>query len=87
MTKQPVSTIRMVDQIGGAIATADGTEFKSDPSRYRRLALAALKPLTRPTEAMVDAAYRSRPVRRALGCQQPERFQEGCAGDDPVGDE
>jgi hypothetical protein len=52
-----VSTDSMVDQVGTAIATADGADFKSDPARYRRLALAALKPLTRPTKAMVDAAH------------------------------
>lgn len=57
MTKQSVSTISMVDQIGAAIARADGSNFESDPARYRKLALAALKPLTRPTEAMVDAAH------------------------------
>ena len=45
------------DQVGTAIAKADGGHFESDPARYRRLALAALKPLTRPTEAMVDAAH------------------------------
>jgi hypothetical protein len=47
----------MVEQIARAIATADGAEFENDPARFRRLALAALKPLTRPTEAMVDAAH------------------------------
>jgi len=47
----------MVDQAARAISKADGAEFESDPARYRRLALAALKPLTRPTEAMVDAAH------------------------------
>jgi hypothetical protein len=47
----------MVDQIARAIATADGVEFDDDPVRFRRLASAALKPLTRPTEAMVDAAH------------------------------
>ena len=57
MTKQSVSTISMVDQIGAAIPKADGSDFESDPARYRKLALAALKPLTRPTEAMVDAAH------------------------------
>ena len=30
---------------------------KAPPPRYRKLALAALKPLARPTEAMVDAAH------------------------------
>lgn len=48
---------RMVDAIGRAIATADGTDFDSNPERFRRMALAALKPLTKPTEAMVDAAH------------------------------
>ena len=57
MTTRSVSTDSMVDQVGTAIATADGADFKSDPPRYRRLALAALKPLIRPTEAMVDAAH------------------------------
>ena len=57
MTKQPVTTASMVDQIGAAIAKADGTNFEADRTRFRRLALAALKPMTRPTEAMVDAAY------------------------------
>jgi hypothetical protein len=51
----PASTI--VNQIGIAIAGADGANVSTDPARYRRLALAALKPLTRPTETMVDAAY------------------------------
>ena len=44
-------------RVGTAIAKADGGHFESDPARYRRLAWAALKPLTRPTEAMVDAAH------------------------------
>jgi hypothetical protein len=57
MTKQSVSATSMVDQIGAAIAKADGSNFESDPARYRKLALAALKPLTKPTEAMVDAAH------------------------------
>jgi hypothetical protein len=47
----------VVDQVASAISKADGAEFESDPARYRRLALAALKPLTQPTEAMVDAAH------------------------------
>jgi hypothetical protein len=51
------STGSMVDQISRAIATADGASFDSDPSRYCKLALAALKPLAWPTEAMVDAAH------------------------------
>jgi hypothetical protein len=57
MIRQPVSTASMVDQIGRAIAKADNSSFESEPTRYRKLALAALKPLTRPTEVMVDAAH------------------------------
>jgi hypothetical protein len=47
----------MVEQIGRAIAEADGVSFEQDPVRLRRLAMAALKPLTRPTDLMVDAAH------------------------------
>jgi hypothetical protein len=47
----------MVDQVGRAIAKADGAEYDSDRPHYRKLALAALKPLARPTEAMIDAAH------------------------------
>jgi hypothetical protein len=49
----------MVDQIARAIATADSAKLDDDPERYRRLAVAALKPLVRPTEAMVDAAHKA----------------------------
>jgi len=47
----------MVDQIGRAIARADGATFEDDPARFRRLALAAIRPWSRLTETMVDAAY------------------------------
>jgi hypothetical protein len=47
MTRRSVSTASMIDQVATAIATADRADFESDPSRYRRLASAALKPLTR----------------------------------------
>ena len=47
----------MIEQVARAIAKADGARFEDDPARFRRLALAALKPLARPTEAMVDAAH------------------------------
>ncbi len=53
---EAVSTT-MLDLVGQAIATADGAEFGANPARYRRLAVAALKPMGRPTEAMVDAAH------------------------------
>jgi hypothetical protein len=47
----------MTEQIARAIATADGVEYEDDPARFRRMALAALQPLTRPTDTMVDAAH------------------------------
>jgi len=47
----------MIEQIARAIATADGSRFEDDPMRFRRLALGALQPLTRPTNTMVDAAH------------------------------
>lgn len=47
----------MVNQIGKAIAKADGARFEDGPARFRRLALAALQPLTRPTDRMVDATH------------------------------
>lgn len=57
MPRKPRSqALSMVDQVGDAIAKAENGDFASDTARYRQLALAALKPLTCPTEAMVDAA-------------------------------
>ena len=47
----------MIEQIARAVATADGVEFEDDPTRFRRLATAALQPLVRPTDTMVDAAH------------------------------
>jgi hypothetical protein len=47
----------MVEQIGRAIAEANGVSFEHDIPRFRRLAMAALQPLSRPTDAMVDAAH------------------------------
>jgi hypothetical protein len=46
----------MVDQIATSIANADCAKLEDDPARFRRLALAALQPLTQPTDTMVDAA-------------------------------
>ncbi len=51
------STLSMVDQVGRAIAKADGADYDSNRPRYRKLAAAALKSLARPTEAMIDAAH------------------------------
>ena len=45
-----------VDLIGRAIAKADFADFQADTERCRRLGLAALGPLAKPTDAMVDAA-------------------------------
>jgi hypothetical protein len=58
MSQRPAAKpIPMIDQITLAIAKADGGDCHADGARYRRLAMAALKPLTKPTEAMVDAAH------------------------------
>ena len=58
MPKKPIATMPpMVVQIAEAIAEADGGDFHADPIRYRRLALAALRPLEKPAESMIDAAH------------------------------
>ena len=49
---------RMMHQVGRAIDRADGTDLEFNPRRHRNLTLGVLRPLTRPTEAMVDAATR-----------------------------
>ncbi|MGA3402217.1 MAG: hypothetical protein ABSC95_23660 [Acetobacteraceae bacterium] len=53
-TDQPTA---VAHRIAPALAKADGATLAADPARYRRLAIAALKPLTVPTEAMIDAAH------------------------------
>lgn len=50
-------TPSMLDQITKAIARADGGDVRTDADRYRRLAMTALKLLTKPTEVMIDAAH------------------------------
>jgi hypothetical protein len=57
MAKKPITTMTMIDRVTDAIAKADGADPRTDAARYRRLALAALEPLLRPTEAMIDAAH------------------------------
>jgi hypothetical protein len=47
----------MVDRIALALAKADGQAADEDPTRYRHLAIAALKALAVPSEAMIDAAH------------------------------
>lgn len=49
----------ILDLVGQAIAAADEVEFQADPGRYRRLALAALGPLRKPTEAMVYSSHQA----------------------------
>jgi hypothetical protein len=44
----------MVVRIALALAKAEGQALTADPLRYRRLAVASLKPLTVPSEAMID---------------------------------
>jgi hypothetical protein len=57
LPRLPSPSTSMVDQVAAAIATANGAKCEDDPTRFRRLALAALKPMSRPTEAMIAAAY------------------------------
>ena len=76
----------MVEQIARAIAKADDARFHDDRARFRGLALAALRPLARPTESMIDPAYEAVRFDEHWAIKQPERLQEGCAGDDPGGD-
>jgi hypothetical protein len=59
MPRLTAETGTMIDRIGQAVAAADNGDFEVDKARYRRLASVALKPLTRPSEAMVDAAYQA----------------------------
>ena len=57
MPRPPPPSTSMLDQVAAAIATADSARFENDPARYRKLALAALKPLGCPY--LMTAARRS----------------------------
>ena len=58
MPKQPVNQpTSMVDRMAHALAKVEGATLESNPKRYRRWALASLKALALPTEAMIDAAH------------------------------
>jgi hypothetical protein len=58
MPKRPAAkTMPMIDQIATAIAKADGGDIATDPARYRRIPFAALRPLAKSTEQLIDAAY------------------------------
>lgn len=52
----PTKSGTMLDEITSADTKADDGDLHADLVRYRRLALAALKPLAKPIEAMIDAA-------------------------------
>jgi hypothetical protein len=55
--KHSGDTATMLEQVAEAIATADGADTQDDAARYFRLAQAALKPLVKPTDTMIDAAH------------------------------
>jgi hypothetical protein len=94
MPKQQVAAaMTMVDRIALALAKADGEVLTQDPARYRRLAMAALKPLAVPSEAMIDAAHQAvwfdakwainsrRDFRRAVRAMITHAISEGQPGD------
>jgi len=47
----------MAERVARALAKADGEAFAANSGRYRQLAIAALKTMTVPTEAMINAAH------------------------------
>jgi len=47
----------MTEQIAQALAKADGVPLQADPTRYQRLARAALQAMIVPTDTMIDAAH------------------------------
>ncbi len=57
----------MVEQVARAIAKADDARFEDDPARFQRLALAALKPTARPTEAAEGSGIGTRNTRQYGG--------------------
>lgn len=58
MPRRAADTGTMIDRIGQAIVGAHNGDFEADKG-YLGLASVALKPLTRPSVAMVDAAYQA----------------------------
>jgi hypothetical protein len=52
-------SVIMVERIARVIAEADGGDVGADHRRYRRMAVAALRPLLHPTESMIDAAHQA----------------------------
>jgi hypothetical protein len=78
----------MLGHIARAVTKTDGVPFVGDLERFLKLVLAVLKPLARPTEAIVYAAHEAVwfVAYWAISDQRSPGFQEGCAGDDPDGD-
>ena len=87
MPRQRVAAAEtMVNRMASALAKADGPASVEDPARYRRLALAALKPLAAPSEAMIDAAQQSPGL--SACCPRDDRIRDprrGGSGCWPVG--
>jgi hypothetical protein len=95
MPRQRVGkSVTMIDRIALAIAKADSQALAADQLRYRRLAVAALKPLAVPSEAMIDAAHQAvwfdaewaissrRDFRRAVRAMIMHAITEGQGADD-----
>jgi hypothetical protein len=94
MPRQRVGkSVTMIDRIALAIAKADSQALAADQVRYRRLAVAALKPLAVPSEAMIDAAHQAvwfdagwvinsrRDFRRAVRAMITNAISEGKGSD------
>lgn len=83
MPRKPVAdATTMLKRVAEAIAKADGGDVQDDAVRYLQLAQAALKPLTKPTETMINAAHEA-VWSDGFGDQQPPRLPEGGQGNDP----
>jgi hypothetical protein len=95
MAKQRLAQpIFMAERIARELAKADDETFEANPSRYRRLAIASLKALAVPTEAMIDAAHDAasfdahwainsrRDFRRAVRAMAAQAITEAQAIDD-----
>jgi hypothetical protein len=74
MPMTPASTTTVIDQIADAIQRPMAVIWVPIAPRYRKLAPAALKPLAKPTKAMIANVGL---VGGHLGDQQPQRLPEG----------
>lgn len=82
---ESTKTTDMVDVVGKAIAAADGGRFAADRARYRRLAVAAIRPPRQADRGDGRCRPRGGLVRCALGGQQSARFRKGGESDDHRG--